>query len=319
MQTDGQGTRLNTSQAMDQPINQGHDAAYTSATFAEVIGRYDAVFLDVYGVLLNAEGLYSHTADLISWLQAEGKPFLLVSNGSSRTLAESAKAYRSKGLAVSEQEVMTSGALLKHWAEAEGLIGKKVHILGRSASYDVIAEAGLIPAQNSEDVAAVVVLNQAEPLLTQIDDALTLIIRQLDADKPLKLVVPNPDCLYPRGAQTFGITAGAIAELLEGALAKRYGAGSQLTFTRLGKPYPLIFSQAIAKLSTIWNRPFAKERILMVGDQIATDIKGALEYGLGAMLYQGGVANIAKFKGHGLSRSDRSFYVSSDLHPPSRG
>lgn len=301
-------------------LKPGEDAPYASATFAKVANDYDAIFLDVYGVLLNAAGLYDHTPHLMHWLQSTGKPFMLVSNGSSRTLAESAKAYRKQGLPVSEQEIMTSGLLLKHWAETAGMTGQPVHVVGRSASFDIITDAGLTPAGADEDVSAVVIINQAEPLLTKIDDALTLIIRHLDAGKPLKLVVPNPDCLYPRGVAAFGITAGAIAELLEGALAKRYGAGSELRFTRLGKPYPLIFEQAQHKLSELWQKPFAKEKILMIGDQIATDIRGALEYGLGAMLYQGGVANIAKFKGHGLSpaAAQRSFYISTDLMPPSQ-
>lgn len=294
------------------------DAETSPANFAEIAPDCDAVLLDVYGVLLHAEGLYAHTAPLIDWLKQAGKPFMLVSNGSSRTVTESAAAYRRQGIAVSEAEIMTSGMLLSHWVAEQELSGQPVHVLGRSSSYDIITEAGLVPAPADADVAAVVILNQADQLLAQIDDALTLIIRHLDADKPLKLVVPNPDCLYPRGPAAFGITAGAIAELLEGALAKRYGPGSEIAFTRLGKPYPLIFEQALAKLSSHWHRPFDKSRVLMVGDQLATDVKGALEFGLKAMLYKGGVANMSKFKGFRLTPGapNKTFYFATKLMPP---
>lgn len=294
------------------------DAKASPANFAEIAPDCEAVLLDVYGVLLHAEGLYTHTAPLISWLKNAGKPFMLVSNGSSRTVSESAAAYQRQGIAVTEAEIMTSGMLLSHWVAAEGLNGQSAHVLGRSSSYDIITEAGLVPAPADADVAVVVILNQADQLLTQIDEALTLIIRQLDKGVPMKLVVPNPDCLYPRGAEAFGITAGAIAELLEGALAKRYGPESHIAFTRLGKPFPMIFDRALAKLSENWQRPFAKDKVLMVGDQLATDVKGALEYGLKAMLYQGGVANIHKFEGFALSKDvpNRAFYYAAQLMPP---
>lgn len=302
----------------DSHDNSSRDASFSPAKFAEVVDSFDAVFLDVYGILLSGAGLYDHTPALISWLHDQRKPFLLVSNGSSRTLVESAKAYQAQGIAVEPHEIMTSGALLRYWVEEQGLKGQRALVLGRSASYPVISEAGLLPAKDGEQVDVVVVLNQADNLLHQIDHALTTIIHSIDQDKPIQLVCPNPDCLYPKSGDSFGITAGAIAELLEGALAKRYGVGSQLQFTRLGKPYPMIFAKALAKLSDHWQRSFAAERILMVGDQIATDVKGALDFGLGAMLYQGGVANIAKFKNQELSTSgaQRSFYISDDLYPP---
>lgn len=295
------------------------DAEASPANFADIAPDCDAVLLDVYGVLLHAEGLYSHTAQLIDWLKRTAKPFMLVSNGSSRTVNESVQAYRRQGIAVSEAEIMTSGMLLSHWVASERLNGQPAHVLGRSSSYDIITEAGLTPAPADADVAVVVILNQSDQLLSQIDDALTLIIRQLDKGVPLKLVVPNPDCLYPRGASAFGITAGAIAELLEGALAKRYGPGSEVKFTRLGKPYPMIFEKALTKLGDNWQRSFEPNKVLMVGDQLATDVKGALEYGLKAMLYQGGVANIHKFKGFTLSEAapNRAFYFAADLMPPS--
>lgn len=312
------GNALHTS---DSHNSSSRDASFSPAKFAEVIDSFDAVFLDVYGVLLSGAGLYDHTPALISWLQSQRKPFLLVSNGSSRTLTESAKAYQSQGIAVEPHEIMTSGALLRYWVAEQGLQGQRALVLGRKASYPVISESGLVPVvkEDGEDVDVVVVLNQADNLLEQIDHALTTIIHRIDQDKPIQLVCPNPDCLYPKSADSFGITAGAIAELLEGALAKRYGIGSQLQFTRLGKPYPMIFAKALAKLSEHWQRSFAPQQVLMVGDQIATDVKGALDYGLGAMLYQGGVANIAKFKNQGLSSSgaQRSFYISDHLYPPS--
>lgn len=283
---------------------------------ADVIDRYDALFLDVYGVLLNGHGLYDHTKPLIAWLKDTRLPFLLVSNGSSRTLAQSAEAYQAQGVAVSEGQILTSGALLGHWVAAEGLSGQAAHVMGRKASYDVIEQAGLRHAASADEAQVVVILNQADDLLAQVDETLTLIIRHIDQDKPLRLVCPNPDCLYPKDADRFGITAGAIAELLEGALAKRYGLSNPPRFIRLGKPHPLIFQTALAKLEAEWQRTFAPDRVLMIGDQIATDVKGAVEFGLGAMLFQGGVANIDKFAGFDFAAEAGRFHVANDLTPP---
>ena len=102
----------------------------------------------------------------------------------------------------------------------------------------------------------------------------------IDAGRPVHLVVPNPDLIYPGGGG-FGFAAGTIANMFEGALALRYPHRTDLRFVRLGKPNTPIFEDALRRVGT--------SRVVMVGDQLETDIKGARAAGLDAVWIETGV------------------------------
>lgn len=96
------------------------------------------------------------------------------------------------------------------------------------------------------------------------------------------MVLPNLDLIFPTG-QGFGITSGSIALLIEAALALRYPAHPDLRFTRLGKPHAAIFEEA--------ERRVASRDMVMIGDQLETDIRGANEFGIASVLVLGGVVS----------------------------
>ena len=95
-------------------------------------------------------------------------------------------------------------------------------------------------------------------------------------------MVPNPDVVYPKRAGAWGFAAGGIAALLEAALEVRYGAAAP-RFERLGKPHRPIYARAAATLGT--------RDLVMVGDQLVTDIKGAVDFGIASALVPTGVSH----------------------------
>ena len=76
------------------------------------------------------------------------------------------------------------------------------------------------------------------------------------------------------------LTAGAMALLIETALQRRF-PHEKLAFDRLGKPEPHLFAQGAARLG------MAPDRLVMIGDQIETDIVGARAAGCDAALLAG--------------------------------
>jgi ribonucleotide monophosphatase NagD (HAD superfamily) len=79
----------------------------------------------------------------------------------------------------------------------------------------------------------------------------------------------------------YGLAAGSIARVIEDALALRYPRQVGLQFARLGKPYPTIFQAALERTGTM--------DMVMVGDTLATDIRGARAFGLAAGLVTWGL------------------------------
>ena len=64
----------------------------------------------------------------------------------------------------------------------------------------------------------------------------------------------------------------------------RYPARPELKFARLGKPHAAIFREALERSGT--------PDMVMLGDQPETDIRGAVEFGLDAVLVGTGIANM---------------------------
>ena len=156
-------------------------------------------------------------------------------------------------------------------------------MLGPEDSRDYVRAGGAIPlalVAGMEIDALAVCDDDGFPFLQGIELALSAVVRALDAGRAPALVLPNPDLVYPKGDRELGFTAGAIALLVEAALDRRFPA-LQLQFTRLGKPEPHLFAHAAGLLG------IPPRRLVMIGDQLETDIAGARAAGIDAALLAG--------------------------------
>ena len=134
--------------------------------------------------------------------------------------------------------------LAGHFAAA-GLGGRRCAVLGPPDSMRYVADAGgeVVPPDEAFDV-LVIGDESGFPFLDWADAALSSLFVSIDEGRPVHLVVPNPDLIYPGGGG-FGFAAGTIANMFEGALALRYPDRPDLRFVRLGKPNTPIFEDAI--------------------------------------------------------------------------
>lgn len=243
----------------------------------EIADRYDALLFDAYGVLVDDTRMIAGAGKIWSALEAKGIACTILTNGSARTLSETVASYAQKGLKVRPEQVINSASLLAAYFAANQLKGERVAVLGTRSSAAYVREAGgIVVDALREDFAALVVANQTEyPLLETLEAVLTTSLKRLDAGRSLHLVLTNPDLIYPKDGQGFGITAGSIALLLEQAIAARAGKGAP-KFVGLGKPFAPIFEEAARRIGS--------RRLLMIGDQLETDIRGAKNFGIDSLL-----------------------------------
>ena len=141
----------------------------------------------------------------------------------------------------------------------------------------------VIEARADAEVEVLVICDEVGfPFIETVDRTLSAIFRRLDAGRPVQLLLPNPDLIYPKGAgQSYGITAGSVACIFEAALAQRYPDREDLRFVRLGKPNRPIFEEAAGRAGT--------RDLVMVGDQLQTDIRGANDFGIASALVTTGL------------------------------
>lgn len=253
-------------------------------TLGELLERHHAILLDAYGVLVDGTRALPGAAALIERLEREARPWLVVTNDASRSPRTSAARYRALGVPVPDDKVQTSGQLLAR----AGLEGGSFLVLGPDDSFEYVRQAGataLAPEVFAPEHTDGIVIGDegGHDFVAAMDGVLSLAFARLDAGRPLRLLLPNPDLVYPKSAGRFGFAAGSMAGMLEAALHLRYGSEAP-RFERLGKPHRPIFDAALDRLGV--------GEALMMGDQLATDIAGARRAGLHAALVGDGVGGV---------------------------
>jgi ribonucleotide monophosphatase NagD (HAD superfamily) len=246
-----------------------------------LLDRYDGILLDAYGVLVDARGLLPGAAALLAELARRGKPFAIVTNDASRSRATWSARFAGYGIAVDAAHMVTSGSLLPAYFRDRGLAGARTCVLGTADAVAFVREGGGVPialAPGMELDALAVCDDSGTPFVEGIERAFSAIVRAVDAGRRPALVLPNPDLVYPRGEREYGFTAGAMALVIEAALARRF-PGHGLRFEQLGKPQPHLFTEA--------RRRIGAARVVMIGDQLETDIAGARAAGIDSALLSG--------------------------------
>jgi len=256
-------------------------------TLDALLVRYRVLLLDAYGVLVTSTGILPGAAELIDRLNREGREFSIVTNDASRLPETYARRFRGIGLEISAEQVITSGSLLERHFREQGLRGKCCAYMGPEDTGTYVERAGgRLVAPDEEFEVLVLGDEQGPPLLETMDLLVSGVFRRVDRGQPVHLVLPNPDRLYPKGGDAFGVGIGSVARMVEAALEQRYPEREDLRFTRLGKPCAPIFEAAVERHGG--RRRMAE--MVMVGDQLATDIRGARDFGLDSVLVTGGAA-----------------------------
>jgi HAD superfamily hydrolase (TIGR01450 family) len=251
----------------------------------ELIVRYPVLLLDAYGVLVNDSGALAGAAGLIDELNRSRKPYYLLTNDASKLPQTAADRFQGYGLAIDPDRIITSGGLLKNHFETHGLRGARCVVLGPDDSAQYVIDAGgeVVSPANGFDV--IVIGDEAGfPFVDTVDTVITELFHKVERRERFHLVLPNPDLIYPKANRQFGIASGSIAMIIEAALQLRYPARPDLCFKRLGKPHPAIYQEAIRRSGT--------DKMVMIGDQLETDIRGANAFGLDSVLVASGIADL---------------------------
>ena len=270
--------------------------------FRELVDRYSVILFDAYGVLAGSNSVAPEAPEAIRLLHSLNKPFFVLTNDASALPETRAASYNSMGLPIDETRIITSGSLLAGHFPENDLVGSRCVVLGPADSVRYVESAGGRVVEYGDDFDALIIGDQAGfPFLEAADAILSALFRKIDAGKPVSLVLPNPDLIYPEG-DGFGFASGSVALIFESALELRYPDRPDLRFTRLGKPHPAIFREAFRRSGTM--------DMVMIGDQIETDIRGANDFGIASALISTGISGYDVSQ---LPQSERPDYLIESL------
>ena len=259
------------------------DSRIPRVSIRELIERYDLILFDAYGVLVHSAGTLPGAQQTISRLNELDKPYAVLTNDASKLPETAVARYRGFGLDIPVDRIVSSGSLLTAYFEQHRLNGARCIVLGTPDSHRFVELAGgeIVPADSPCDVLVVGDENGFDFVKT-VDATLSTLFRAIDAGNCPRLVLPNPDLIFPHGGDRFGIAAGSIALIIEAALRRRYPQRQDLVFDRLGKPHSDLYEAAM--------RRFGTRNAVMIGDQLETDIAGALSCGIDCALIATGVS-----------------------------
>jgi HAD superfamily hydrolase (TIGR01458 family) len=243
--------------------------------------RPRGILFDMDGVLYNAEEPIDGAAEALAWVTARGIPRLFVTNTTSRSRAVLAEKLARFGIAGGEQDILTPPVAAAQWLRENGG-GGAVALFVRPAARSDFEGLPLLP-DDSERGAAFVVIGD----LGSHWDYPTL-------NRALRLLHHNPEAkLIALGMTRYWLASDGISlDVAPFVAALEHATGRSPTV--FGKPATGFFHAAAARLG------LPPQDVLMVGDDVVADVRGAMTAGL-----QGALVRTGKFRDADLDSAPR--------------
>lgn len=254
----------------------------TLTTPDELCQRFDGFLFDAYGVLVDSDKTLPGAQAFIERLRALNKPFRVISNDASTTPQAKVERWAARGLFLEPEELLTPWQVLASADTPLSLEGMGCFLIGTPLSRMMLWSAGGELVDTAKSLDALIIADEVdEHVLHRCDEALTLVSQAITLGREPKLVLVNPDLIYPT-ARGFGFTSGSLALMFEAALERLFGR--PFKFWPVGKPEPYLYHLGLSQLK------LPPERVAMIGDQLETDVRGARAAGIAAVLIGTGIS-----------------------------
>ncbi|MEX0969085.1 MAG: TIGR01459 family HAD-type hydrolase [Paracoccaceae bacterium] len=254
------------------------------ANLEKIARRYDVLLCDLWGCLHDGIRPFPDAVAALQAFRATGGRVVLLTNA---PRPEAAVRAHLGAMAVPDDcyDVIVSSGDAAQEAMLAGLVGEKVFHIGSKAdeNFFTLFSNDIMQRRTIERTP----LDQAEGVICTglADDTVetpdmyreTLLNAKV---RGLKMICANPDIMVDKGENRL-YCAGALAALYE-------EMGGQVLY--FGKPHAPVYELARRRLAAMDGKLPVDERMLCVGDGIATDIQGGMAEGLDTLFITGGLA-----------------------------
>src|SRR5258708_9916382 len=225
--------------------------------------------IDMDGVIYRENQLIPGAADFVQALNTTGTPFLFLTNNSAPTPED---------LAVRLKHLDVHGLSARHFYTSALNTADFLCETDPTCTVFVLGEGGILTALHERKIA-----NDAiRPHYVVVGEGSTSMERLTKAhefiERGARLLATNPDNWCPVSNEKTRPGAGATAAFLETSTGRRA--------YYLGKPNGYMFHRARRKLAELALG--ALDQVVMLGDTMETDIRGAVEAGMYAFLVLSG-------------------------------
>ena len=261
--------------------------------FKSIADNYDLFYIDLWGVIHNGINLHEEAISVLKQLLKNKKMFVLLTNAPRPN--ETVRNFLQKMGMDKElrDHVFTSGEAALNYLK-KFFIAKKFYHIGPPRDFDLFT---LFEKNKSENIIDSEYL-LCTGLFDDHDKDLIYYKSLLEKHINKKMICTNPDLIVDRG-EVRELCAGSVAMVFE-------KMGGEVVY--FGKPYPEVYHQSIDN---------NKKKILAIGDNLNTDIKGANLLNYDSLLISNGIHR-DEIKYKGIQNVVKEYevivnYVQSDL------
>lgn len=256
-----------------------------------LVDHYDALLLDLDGVVYRGNDPVIHAVASLSDVHARGMKLAYVTNNAARTPETVAEHLRSLGLPADARDVVTSAQAGARALAALVPVGADVLIVGGPGLEQAVSEVGRRPIRRIAEGAPVAVIQGHNPQTVWTDLA--------EAGYLLATGVP------------WVATNGDLTVPTDRGIAPGNGSFVQILAQMVGRTPDVVAGKPQVPLMHASVERVAAQRPLVVGDRLDTDIEAAVAAGIDSLLVLTGVTTLADVVA--APEHQRPTYVARDL------
>ena len=260
---------------------------------SSIADNYQLFYIDLWGVVHNGVTLHQEAIKALKEISKKGKEYILLTNAPRPN--NIVKSFLEK-MGMDEEireKVFTSGEASLNYLR-ENLKGKTFFHVGPPRDFDLFSDFEKMKSKNINNCEYILCTG----LFDKHDKDLNYYKDLFEKNIKKKMICTNPDLIVDRGT-TREFCAGSVAMVFE-------KMGGEVVY--FGKPYSEVYNQSIDNNN---------KKILAIGDNLNTDIKGANLLNYDSLLISNGIHR-DEINGKGIQQVSKEYetvvnFIQSDL------
>ena len=261
--------------------------------FSSIVDNYQLFYIDLWGVVHNGVSLHQEAIKVLNEITKKKKDYILLTNAPRPNYA--VKSFLQKMGMEKEiiDHVFTSGEAALNYLK-KNLLSKSFFHVGPPRDFDLFKDFEKNKSEEIENSDYILCTG----LFDNYDKDLKYYKDLFEKNLEKKMICTNPDLLVDRGNER-ELCAGSVAMVFE-------KLGGVVVY--FGKPYPEVYNQSIDNKN---------KKILAIGDNLNTDIKGANLLNYDSLLVSNGIHR-DEIKDKGIQKVSKEYetiinFIQSDL------